>query len=55
MQIQDSQQSYQYNVYPDERGRFGDYGGKFVPESLMAALAELERAYEDSRKDAAFQ
>ncbi len=55
MQIQDTQQSYQYNVYPDERGRFGDYGGKFVPESLMAALAELEQAYEESRQDAAFQ
>ena len=27
---------------PDERGRFGDFGGKFVPETLMAALEELE-------------
>jgi tryptophan synthase beta chain len=55
MQIQDTQQQYQYGVYPDERGRFGDYGGKFVPESLMSALAELEQAYEESRKDVAFQ
>ena len=47
--------SYQHNVYPDERGRFGDFGGKFVPESLMAVLAELEAAYNDSLKDDAFQ
>jgi tryptophan synthase beta subunit len=30
---------------PDDRGRFGDYGGKFVPETLIAALDELEQAY----------
>jgi tryptophan synthase beta chain len=51
----DIQQTYQHNIYPDERGRFGAFGGKFVPESLMVALAELEAAYEDSRTDAAFQ
>src|SRR5690348_8565576 len=39
---------YQHNFYPDKRGRFGDFGGKFVPESLMAALDELEIAYEKS-------
>ena len=37
---------YQHHLYPDERGRFGPFGGKFVPESLMAALAELETAYQ---------
>ena len=30
---------------PNDRGRFGDYGGKFVPETLMVALEELEEAY----------
>ena len=30
---------------PDARGRFGDYGGEYVPETLMAALGELEREY----------
>jgi tryptophan synthase beta chain len=40
---------------PDERGRFGPYGGQFVPETLMAALAELERAYREARADAGFQ
>jgi tryptophan synthase beta chain len=40
---------------PDDRGRFGDYGGKFVPETLMAALAELETAYAQAKADAGFQ
>ena len=30
---------------PDERGHFGEYGGRFVPETLVAALEELEQAY----------
>ncbi|BCL84106.1 tryptophan synthase beta chain 1 [Ktedonobacteria bacterium brp13] len=47
--------SYQHALYPDQRGRFGDFGGKFVPESLMAALDELETAYEAALKDEAFQ
>ncbi len=37
------------------RGRFGEYGGQFVPEVLMPALAELEAAYAAARQDAAFQ
>ncbi len=40
---------------PDKRGYFGNYGGKFVPETLMSALDELERAYADARNDATFQ
>ncbi len=36
------------------RGRFGEYGGQFVPETLMPALAELERAWDEARADAAF-
>lgn len=57
MQIQHTETSttYQHNLYPDQRGRFGPFGGKFVPESLMAALAEMEAAYEDALKDEAFQ
>ena len=34
-----------YDAYPDESGHFGQYGGKFVPETLMPALDELEEAY----------
>ena len=40
---------------PDERGRFGDYGGKFVPETLMVALEELEEAYRKLKDDEDFQ
>ena len=40
---------------PDERGRFGPFGGRFVPETLMPALEELESAYFAARDDTAFQ
>src|SRR3990167_9018276 len=40
---------------PDRAGRFGPFGGKFVPETVMAALEELERAYAKARRDPAFQ
>jgi tryptophan synthase beta chain len=39
---------------PDERGYFGDYGGRFVPETLMAPLAELERAFQKASRDRTF-
>ena len=41
--------------YPDENGRFGPYGGRFVPETLMPALEELEQAYLQARNDSTFQ
>jgi tryptophan synthase beta chain len=40
---------------PDDRGYFGPYGGKFVPETLMAPLAELEDAYRKAGRDRGFQ
>ena len=40
---------------PDQRGRFGSFGGKFVPETLMSALEELERAYNEAKDDQAFR
>jgi tryptophan synthase beta chain len=40
---------------PDSTGHFGPYGGRFVPEVLMAPLEELERAYLEARQDPAFQ
>ena len=40
---------------PDARGHFGPYGGRFVPEVLMAPLEELEKAYHEARLDPAFQ
>ena len=39
---------------PDGRGYYGQYGGKFVPETLVAPVEELERAYLDARRDANF-
>jgi len=40
---------------PDAQGRFGPYGGRYVPETLVAPLEELEQAYAEARKDPAFQ
>src|SRR5438445_9549572 len=40
---------------PAVPGRFGVYGGRYVPETLMAALEELEREYERARRDHSFQ
>ena len=34
-----------YTAYPDANGRFGDYGGRYVPETLMAPIEELTAAY----------
>ena len=39
---------------PDKHGKFGPYGGQFVPETLMPALEELIRAYNDARSDPVF-
>jgi tryptophan synthase beta chain len=43
-----------YAQVPDEHGRFGIYGGKFVAETLMSSLAELESLYNDLKDDPAF-
>ena len=40
---------------PDPHGRFGVYGGTYVPETLMFALEQLRVEYEKARRDAAFQ
>src|SRR3982074_1444657 len=42
-------------IWPDAKGRFGPYGGRYVPETLVAPLEELEHAYEEARKDPSFQ
>ena len=41
-------------MLPDERGYFGEYGGKFVPETLMPALDALTKAYKEAKVDARF-
>ena len=44
-----------YFAYPDARGHFGPYGGRFVGETLMAPLAELDAAYQHYKDDPEFQ
>ena len=41
--------------HPDREGHFGRYGGRYVPETLMAPLEDLERAYLEAQQDPAFQ
>lgn len=41
--------------YPDNKGHFGDFGGRYVPETLMPALLELEKAYNHYRHDKEFK
>lgn len=42
-------------VQPDQNGRFGPYGGRFVPETLMTAVLELEKAYDEAVVDESFR
>jgi tryptophan synthase beta chain len=42
------------STFPDARGRFGEFGGRFVPETVMGALDELSAAWETAWSDAAF-
>jgi len=42
-------------TWPDARGRFGEFGGRFVPETLMHPVEELERAYQAAQRDAKFR
>jgi tryptophan synthase beta chain len=49
------QESKQEKPEPDERGHWGPYGGRFVPETLMAPLEELDEAYRAARADKDFQ
>ncbi|WP_262030076.1 tryptophan synthase subunit beta [Microvirga sp. Mcv34] len=43
-----------FRTGPDERGHFGQFGGRFVAETLMPNILELEKAYEEARNDPAF-
>jgi tryptophan synthase beta chain len=44
-----------YAAYPDANGRFGDYGGRYVAETLMPLVLELDRAYQAAKADPQFQ
>ena len=53
--IPDTQPNTFAETAPVAAGRFGAYGGRYVPETLMAALLELEHAYSEAQLDGAFQ
>jgi tryptophan synthase beta chain len=44
-----------YRSGPDDRGRFGIYGGRFVAETLMPLILQLEQAYDEAKADPSFQ
>ena len=44
-----------YAAYPDVDGRFGDFGGRYVPETLFPAIQDLDGAYRAAKSDPAFQ
>ena len=44
-----------YRTGPDERGFFGLFGGRYVAETLMPLILDLQRAYEQARRDPLFQ
>ncbi|MCZ6623103.1 MAG: tryptophan synthase subunit beta [Deltaproteobacteria bacterium] len=50
-----SRNSFSLPRLPDKRGHFGVYGGRYVSETLMPALIELEKAYSEVRRDPAFR
>src|SRR4029078_9346206 len=49
------QQVNSFRTGPDERGHFGLYGGRFVAETLLPMILDLEKTYNDARKDPAFK
>ena len=49
------QQPNSFRTGPDERGHFGIFGGRFVAETLMPLILELEQAYDEAKADPAFQ
>ncbi|MEP5566997.1 MAG: tryptophan synthase subunit beta [Halioglobus sp.] len=53
--MNDDVKNSQYDAVPDTEGRFGTYGGRFVAETLMSALDELEALYNELKSDESFQ
>src|SRR5258708_1984057 len=54
-EVRESRAGTMMTSQPDPRGHFGPYGGRYVPEVLMAPLEELEQAYLEARHDPEFQ
>ena len=44
-----------YNNFPDKSGHFGKYGGRFVAETLMPLIIEVEKEYIKAKKDSSFK
>ncbi len=55
MHVAVAKTSRSLRILPDERGYFGEFGGRYVPETLFGPLEELEEAYRALRDDVAFQ
>jgi tryptophan synthase beta chain len=53
--VRSSKQQFQHYNFPDKNGYFGKYGGRFVPETLMQALFELDELYRDAKRDVTFK
>ena len=54
-QVRESAEQRTQPAMPDAQGRFGAYGGRFVPETIIPALDELDAEYERAKQDPAFQ
>jgi tryptophan synthase beta chain len=53
--VSSPKKQFQHYNYPDKRGYFGDYGGRFVPETLMQALFKLDKLYREAKRDTTFK
>ncbi len=50
-----ARKSFRHYAFPDKRGYFGEYGGRFVPETLIQALFDLEELYREAKHDTIFK
>ena len=53
--MSDKKKGLRTKKLPDELGRFGPFGGRYVPETLMSALEALDKAYREAQQDDEFQ
>lgn len=54
-QVKENYNMYNIQTEADELGFFGEYGGQYVPETLMPAIIELKQAYNKAKQDQSFQ
>jgi tryptophan synthase beta chain len=53
--VSSTKRQFQHYNYPNKHGYFGNYGGRFVPETLMPTLFELEKLYQEAKRDLEFK